>query len=562
MTFRKWIIMALTLMLAFGAQAEGVLPQIDNSTARIPITDAIYQYFTERGYDGPEPMCSKTHGAWLNLASGDADIIFLIAPTADELQAFADAGVDIEMKVYGYDGLVFLGNASNPVESLTEAEIRNIYRGNYTNWWAMKSGTDADIEVYIRNPESGSQRLFENLVWSGYEMPDFAALGFAANEVSAAKPYKLEVSSDMGDIAYNIMQARYSIGFNIMSYVDNVFLSSKGLEQTVVTTGSVNLRDDSSLQGEKLAAVPLGTVLKYMGETVFDNRGVAWYRVEYEGNEWAWVSSRYSRLDVDNTSLKLFAVNGYEPTTENFANGNYPYVTTSYVAIRADEAEDSPARMLFDWIGSEDSREIIAENSTLSVDFTDSVVVRTGESDLSRLTVAGELASRDLERDELKPYTQSELEALWQAVYAHSGLHFIQEAYREYFEGLDWYADGGLNYAEARAAFNAHQRANLDLISEYLGMLRRARANVQPRVLGYDRDEDDMTGEDVANVQRALTDLGMLDLNNVSSYYSDAPGVFGEATRNALEWYQSANGVASTGRLDATTQMMLADPEL
>ena len=111
------LLLALCMALGGMALAEDltVLPQIDNSTARIPITDAIYAYFTERGAQGPAPMCSKTHGAWLNLADGQADIIFLIAPTADEMQYFADAGVDIEMKIYGYDGLVFMGNASNPV---------------------------------------------------------------------------------------------------------------------------------------------------------------------------------------------------------------------------------------------------------------------------------------------------------------------------------------------------------------------------------------------------------------------------------------------------------------
>ena len=123
---RTLALILAALLLCAGALAENTLPQIDNSTARIPITDAIYALFTGRGYTGPAPICSKTHGAWLNLASGEADIIFLIAPAEDEIQACADAGVDIEMKIYGYDGLVFMGNASNPVESLTGAQIRAI----------------------------------------------------------------------------------------------------------------------------------------------------------------------------------------------------------------------------------------------------------------------------------------------------------------------------------------------------------------------------------------------------------------------------------------------------
>ena len=100
-----------------------------------------------------------------------------------------------------------------------------------------------------------------------------------------------------------------------------------------------------------------------------------------------WVSSRNSKLEVDNDSLKLFNIDGYAPTTENFANGNYPFVTTSYVAIRADEPEDSPARQLYNWIGSEESRAIIEENSTLSVDFSDSIVIHAEQSMPARAEV-------------------------------------------------------------------------------------------------------------------------------------------------------------------------------
>ena len=190
--FRSAVLLLVLYMALSGMTlAEGMtmLPQIDNSTARIPITDAIYTYFTERGAQGPAPMCSKTHGAWLNLADGKADIIFLIAPTADEMQYFADAGVDIEMKVYGFDGLVFMGNASNPAQNLSSAEIRSIYRGDITDWYGVEDcPVGGEIVAYIRNPECGSQRMFENLVWTGYEMPDFQSMGFQEARSSAQRP--------------------------------------------------------------------------------------------------------------------------------------------------------------------------------------------------------------------------------------------------------------------------------------------------------------------------------------------------------------------------------------
>jgi len=289
---------------------EITFPQIDSSTARIPITGAIYELFTGTyGRYGLEPLASKTHGAWLNLADKKADILFTVAPTDDELAYFAERGVDIEMKVYGYDGLVFIGNESNPVSNLTTKQIRDIYSGNVDNWSEL-GGEDAEITVYIRDAESGSQRLFESLVWDGYDMPDFRELQYSKKfrdgDIDPNVTQRSEqflVNYGMGGITTDVLSNQYSIGFNIMSYIDSEFGNSK---------------------------------------------------------------------------LKLFSVNGYAPTTNNFISGKYPYLTTSYVAIRADEPEDSPARELFNWVGSEESRELIAENSTLTVSFGESVIVEAG----------------------------------------------------------------------------------------------------------------------------------------------------------------------------------------
>ena len=555
--FYRLAVLLLALCMALGgmALAEGmtILPQIDNSTARIPITDAIYTYFTEQGAQGPTPMCSKTHGAWLNLADGKADIIFLIAPTADEMQYFADAGVDIEMKIYGYDGLVFMGNASNPAQNLTSAEIRSIYRGDITDWYGVRDcPVGGEIVAYIRNPESGSQRMFENLVWMGYEMPDFQSMSFQEGEVVGATPYKMEEIDDMSDITLNVMENRYSIGYNIMSYVSNVFLGDEVEKPKVVTTGSVNLRDYSGLEYDVLASVTAGTEMEYAGRMRFDERDVAWYQVYYEDRE-MWVSSRYSRLEQDNAALKLFDVDGYAPTTENFQNGNYPFVTTSYVAIRADEPVDSPARQLFDWIGSDVSRELIAENSTLSVGFSDSVVIhaRTGDPDSAEVNaLIDALGDKRLARGELCAFTEDELVRIWQGCYAQAGLKFHQETYRSTFEGAAWYAPTVDNYGEAYARMDDVLRANCDLVLRYLSELRRATAATAPRTFSYNRHEACMTGEDVVEMQQALLELGYLSAE-------DCTGEYDQASANAVSAFQTAQGIEATGVFDVITRMML-----
>ena len=385
------------------------LPQMDCSTARIPITEAIYEFFvTENGYSGPAPISSRTHGAWLNLADGRADIIFLVAPTEDELDYFTDKGVDIEMKVYGYDGLVFIGNQANPIDNLTTSQIRDIYSGRTSNWNQI-GGTNSDILVYIRNPESGSQRLFESLVWDGYTMPDFSRMGFKQDEINPNVTQRRDTYTTFGgmeDIVVSVLINQYSIGFNIMSYIDYTF---------------------------------------------------------------------------DSTALKLFSINGYMPTTENFASGNYPYLTTSYVAIRADEPADSAARQLYNWIGSDESYRIISENSTLTVSFSNSTIIRAGmgyEAPRGNASItAGDDAPIDylaniitrldkqyFTREDLLHFNLDELSYLRNGVYALSGYIFRMDMYKQYFNAQSWYSGVISSDVATATLFNEYQKGNLAVI--------------------------------------------------------------------------------------------------
>ena len=189
-------------------------PLLDSSTARIPITAALYDLFVKQyRLTGPEPICSKTHQAWLNLADGTVDLILCIAPTDEEKEYLYGKGVDVEMRLYGCDGLVFLGNSANPVKNLTKDQIKGIYRGDIVNWSEL-GGPDQKINAYYREDQSGSQRFFEDLVWKGDEIPDFGSLD-------------MQMSDEMSDITYTVIEDPYAIGFNIMSYVDMEFSDPK-----------------------------------------------------------------------------------------------------------------------------------------------------------------------------------------------------------------------------------------------------------------------------------------------------------------------------------------------
>ena len=57
-------------------------------------------------------------------------------------------------------------------------------------------------------------------------------------------------------------------------------------------------------------------------------------------------------------SSKILNVDGIEPTNENIASGKYTLVNDFYVAIPKNLPEDAPARILYNWIISEQGKEL------------------------------------------------------------------------------------------------------------------------------------------------------------------------------------------------------------
>ena len=190
--------------------AAGDFPVMDSSTARKPVCADIYAFFCEgTGAGGTVPFCSTTHNAWLNIADRVADVALLAAPTQEEQDYLNERGVEVEMKLYGGDSLVFIGNKACGVEDLSLDQVRAIYRGEITNWKEL-GGVDHEINVLYRDDQSGSQRLFERMLWKDEPVPDFEALG-------------CERLDDMSTIVSMCLYDPYAIGYSIMTYLNDVF---------------------------------------------------------------------------------------------------------------------------------------------------------------------------------------------------------------------------------------------------------------------------------------------------------------------------------------------------
>lgn len=116
---------------------------------------------------------SQTHGAFINLIDGNADIILTHRTISPDEKAHADSvGITLIETSIASDAFVFVVNKSNPVKALTVNQIRKIYTCEITNWLQV-GGNNASIKVFTRPRNSGSEEIFRKLVMNGLEPTDF-----------------------------------------------------------------------------------------------------------------------------------------------------------------------------------------------------------------------------------------------------------------------------------------------------------------------------------------------------------------------------------------------------
>jgi len=113
-----------------------------------------------------------THGAYVNLIEGKADVILVARrPSEDELKLARERAVELDVRPVALDAFAFIMNVENPVRTLTLKQIQEIYTGKITNWKEVGGG-DTEIKAYQRDRNSGSQELMKQLVMKDLEMID------------------------------------------------------------------------------------------------------------------------------------------------------------------------------------------------------------------------------------------------------------------------------------------------------------------------------------------------------------------------------------------------------
>lgn len=145
----------------------GIQLRMDGATALYPVYAAFVQAVYVDGRDGSPytdiVACTNTVSAYNRLISRDVDVIFAAAPSADQLDQAAKAGMELHMTPIGREAFVFFVNSKNPVENLTVEEIQKIYTGEITNWREV-GGKNQPVRPFQRAANSGSQSRLERLM--------------------------------------------------------------------------------------------------------------------------------------------------------------------------------------------------------------------------------------------------------------------------------------------------------------------------------------------------------------------------------------------------------------
>ena len=124
--------------------------------------------------------------------------------------------------------------------------------------------------------------------------------------------------------------------------------------QRGATSGSQSLFMKLVMQDDEPMEAPKELAPGLMGELIdqlaaYNNSGNALgYSVYY-----------YASYMYTQPGLKFIKVDGVMPTDETIADESYPHINPFFVAIRANEPEDSTARILRDWIVSDAGTEAI-----------------------------------------------------------------------------------------------------------------------------------------------------------------------------------------------------------
>lgn len=146
------------------------VPKMDGATAMYPVysafAKAVYpkELISENFVYGDYLTCNTTSKAYERIVTGEADIIFVAAPSEEQIQFAKDNGVELVYTPILKEAFVFFVNGRNPIDDISMSQIKGIYSGEITQWSDLGIERLGDIRAFQREEGSGSQSALIKLM--------------------------------------------------------------------------------------------------------------------------------------------------------------------------------------------------------------------------------------------------------------------------------------------------------------------------------------------------------------------------------------------------------------
>lgn len=204
-----------TVKLHIDGYDKDTWPRLDGSLANEPLLVRMMEDLTDSDEDTAEVYLADsfenggTSTSWGKLLNDQMDLIVSYEPPQEIKEEYKDEFDQLEIDPLGRDGLVFIVNVNNPIESLTVDQIRDIYTGKITDWSEL-GGDAGEIRAFQRNSTSGSQTLLNKLVMNGEQ---------------TMEPDKDMLVGTMGELIESVAGfdgSGSAIGFSVYYYADKM----------------------------------------------------------------------------------------------------------------------------------------------------------------------------------------------------------------------------------------------------------------------------------------------------------------------------------------------------
>lgn len=212
------------------------LPKMDGSTSTVPLEAGIRAKLFGISQEDAEAQVihSTTYGSLYNLIEKSVDVIFSTPLSQEQYKMASEKNMSLELVPVAKEAFVFVVNATNPIDVLTQQQIKDIYSGKITNWKEL-GGNDAPIVAYQRNATSGSQNY----------MIDFMA------ETELMKPVTEFIPASMVGLMDAIAvydNAQNAIGYSVYAYAADMY--GNGNEIKFIKVDGVAPTKDTMTSGE------------------------------------------------------------------------------------------------------------------------------------------------------------------------------------------------------------------------------------------------------------------------------------------------------------------------